>query len=113
MEFLLKKIKSMKARKEMETETADSINAEASFALPSTLDLPDLSRDVSDDKHTFLISGIDVGSHYLEQEDVEKSVLASHGGDFSLSYPNHLPSARREVSTAEATMTVLQHQADG
>ena len=112
MEFLLKKIKSMKARKEMEeTETADSINTEASFALPSTLDLPDLSQDVSDDKHTFLISGIDVGSHYLEQEDVEKSVLASHGGDFSLSYPNHLPSARREVSTAEATMTVLQHQA--
>ena len=114
MEFLLKKIKSMKARKEVEeNETADSINTEASFALPSTLDLPDLSQDVSDDKHTFLISnsGIDVGSHYLEQEDVEKSVLASHGGDFSLSYPSHLPSTRREVSTAEATMTVLQHQA--
>ena len=125
LDFLLKKIKSMKKVKEVEDTdttmtdtTMNASNAEASFALPSKLDLPDLSRDHdnSDPARDLLkVSSLDVDSlNFNFQDDLEMdtSILASHGGDFTLTQPkmDTIQKSKRDMSNEETTMAVLQHQ---
>ena len=119
LDFLLKKIKSM--RRPTETEDTDIINAshaESSFALPSKLDLPDLSHDnlevASDCQTEFIMDGNSIDLNFPDEaeKETETSVLASHGGDFSLacSKMDVNQTSRREISNEESTRTVLHHQ---
>merc|ERR1719221_913059 len=102
----------------MTDTTMNASNAEASFALPSKLDLPDLSRDHdnSDSARDLLkVSSIDVDSlNFNFQDDLEMdtSILASHGGDFTLTQPkmDTIQKSKRDMSNEETTMAVLQHQ---
>ena len=116
LDFLLKKIKSMRRASETEENDVNSTNTEASFALPSKLDLPDLSHDnfeVASDcqiESTTDVNSINFNFH--DEDEKERSVLASHGGDFTLSCPkmDSIQTSRREISNEESTRTVLHHQ---
>ena len=116
LDFLLKKIKSMRRVTETEENDVNSSNTEASFALPSKLDLPDLSHDnfeVASDcqiESTTDVNSINFNFH--DEDEKERSVLASHGGDFTLSCPkmDSIQTSRREISHEESTRTVLHHQ---
>ena len=89
VEFLLMKIRSMKVEEEAK---APEPEVELSFALPSRLDLPDLSMDMSDvfEAHGDLLPLV---------ADGERSVLASHGGDLAFR-----PPALSSTSTMESSM---------
>ena len=119
LDFLLKKIKSM--RRPTESEDTDFNNfshAESSFALPSKLDLPDLSHDnleaASDCQTESIMDGNSINFNFPgeDEKETETSVLASHGGDFTLTCPkiDVNQTSRREISNEESTRTVLHHQ---
>ena len=113
-DFLLKKISSM--RRVSETDANNTSSAEASFALPSKLDLPDLSHDnfevAMDGQIEETWDGNSVHFNFQDDHETERSVLASHGGDFTLSCPkmDSIQTSRREISNEESTRTVLHHQ---
>ena len=77
LDFLLKKIKSMRRPTEPEdTDVNNSSHAESSFALPSKLDLPDLSHDdnleAASDCHTELImDGNSINFNFPEEDEKE------------------------------------------
>jgi len=114
LDFLLKKISSM--RRVSETDAINTSSAEASFALPSKLDLPDLSQDnfevACDGQIEEIWDGNSINFNFQDDHETERSVLASHGGDFTLSYPkmDSIQTSRREISNEESTRTVLHHQ---
>merc|ERR1719282_1827129 len=111
IDFLLKKIKSMKKNPEIEAnEEIFHCTEDASFALPSKLDLPNLSHDFSSDKPVELTSITELEP--VEGQDNDRSVLASHGGDFTLTTSlDDFQISRRDTSNVEPAMTVLQYQA--
>ena len=92
VEFLLMKIRSMKVEEDAKAPQPEP-EVELSFALlPSRLELPDLSMDMSD---VFDVQGdlIPLVS------DGERSVLASHGGD-----PAFRPPVLTSTSSMESSM---------
>ena len=105
VEYLLMKIRSMKVD-EPEDETKRKLDEpELSFALPASLDLPELSPDSLSQSDTFgdLIP--------INPSDCERSVLASHGGDFNLR-PRGSNLVTNPTCSSALTTLALQHQAE-
>ena len=105
VEYLLMKIRSMKVD-EPEDETKRKVaEPELSFALPASLDLPELSPDSLSQSDTFgdLIP--------INPSDCERSVLASHGGDFNLR-PRGPNLVTNPTCSSALTTLALQHQAE-
>ena len=102
VEYLLMKIRSMKVEEEAK---APEQEVELSFALPSRLELPDLSMDMSVmDVHGDLIPLV---------SDGDRSLLASHGGDLSFRPPALASTFSMESSMKANVLATLalQHEA--
>jgi len=95
--FLLMKIKSMSM-----AEVRSEPEPELSFSMPANLDLPEFSADIS---HS------DVSGDLLPLTPInlEASVIASHGGDFSLR-PQNL--GLTSTLSTHLTTLALQHEAE-
>ena len=104
VEFLLMKIRSMKVEEEAKAPEQE-VDLSFTMPLPSRLELPDLSMDMSVlDVHGDLVPLL---------TDGDRSLLASHGGDLSFR-PGALTSTSSMESSMKANVLAtlaLQHEA--